>query len=106
MTLLHEQSPMEFFREQLEKAMEHQKVSTSAFTEHYLVSLLTAGIRPERASQPAPMLDETPLALIYVRAVQASRVERARLLRSLGDTALFYSGFFADRLAKRLTDLS
>jgi len=106
MGIVHDQSPMEFFREQLEKAMEHQRVSTSAFTEHYLVSLLTAGVQPERAQAPVPVVDETPLALLYVRALQSSRAERARLLRALGDTALFYSGFFADRLTRRLNDLS
>ena len=34
--LVREETPIEFFREQLERAMEHQKVSTSAFTEFYL----------------------------------------------------------------------
>ena len=40
-----------------------------------------------------------PLALLYVRALEASRWERARLLRAMGDTALFVSGFFADSLS-------
>jgi hypothetical protein len=104
-TLVREQSPLEYFKEQLEKAMEHQRVSTSAFTEHYLVTLLAAWVR----CGPPPGLeggaDEAPLALIYVRAVQSSRYERARLLRAMGDTALFVSGFFADSLSGRLVDL-
>jgi hypothetical protein len=37
--------------------------------------------------------------------VQASRGERTRLLRMMGDTALFVSGFFADSLSRGLVDL-
>ena len=43
--LVRDETPVEFFREQLAKAMEHQRVSTSAFTEWYLVNLLAACVR-------------------------------------------------------------
>jgi hypothetical protein len=102
--LVRDETPMEFFREQLERAMEHQKVSTSAFTEHYLVNLLSACVHGDLPPSE-PGYDETPLAILYVRAVQASRAERTRLLRTMGDTALFVSGFFADSLSRRLVDL-
>jgi hypothetical protein len=102
--LLQDATPMQFFREQLEKAMEHQHVSTSAFTEYYLVSLLTGAIKDGLPAQE-PGFDETPLALMYIRAVQASRYERARLLRGLGDWALFVSGFFGDSLDRKVVDL-
>lgn len=104
--LVREESPMEFFREQLERAMEHQKVCTSAFTEHYLVSLLAGCVRGEALPAPDPGYEEMPLAVLYVQALQASRYERARLLRTMGDTALFVSGFFADSLHRSLVDLS
>jgi len=102
--LVRDETPMEFFREQLERAMEHQKVSTSTFTEHYLVNLLSACVQgdPQRSE---PGSDEAPLAVLYIRAVQASRAERTRLLRTMGDTALFVSGFFADSLSHKLVDL-
>ena len=45
------------------------------------------------------------MAVLYVRAVQASRHERAKLLRTMGDTALFVAGFFADSLSCGLVDL-
>jgi hypothetical protein len=102
---VREETPVEFFREQLAKAMEHQRVSTSAFTEYYLVNLLASCVSADTLPPPEPGYDETPLALLYVRALQASRFERARLLRSLGDTALFVSGFFADSLSRKLVDL-
>jgi len=103
--LVREETPLEFFREQLERAMEHQKVSTSAFTEFYLVNLLVSCVRGERLPAPEPGYDEMPLAVLYARAVEASRAERARLLRAMGDTALFVSGFFADSLSGKLVDL-
>src|SRR5262249_11275098 len=98
-------APLEFFREQLGLAMEHQKVSTSAFTEYYLVNLLAACVRGESLPQREPGYDETPLALLYLRALDASRHERARMLRAMGDTALFISGFFADSLTDKHADL-
>jgi hypothetical protein len=103
--LVREGTALEFFKEQLEKAMEHQRVSTSAFTEHYLVTLLAACVRGGTPPGLEPGIEETPLALLYVRAVQSSRLERARLLRAMGDTALFMSGFFADSLSRKLNDL-
>jgi hypothetical protein len=102
--LVRDETPMEFFREQLEKAMEHQKVSTSAFTEYYLVNLLSACVHGDLPPSE-PGFDETPLAVLYIRAVQASRGERTRLLRTMGDTALFVSGFFSDSLSSGLVDL-
>jgi hypothetical protein len=100
------ETPVEFFREQLVKAMEHQRVSTSAFTEYYLVNLLTTCVRGELLPPPEPGLEDTPLAIMYVKAMQASRTERARLLRAMGDTALFVSGFFADSLQRKLADVA
>ena len=102
--LVRDETPMEFFREQVERAMEHQKVSTSTFTEHYLVNLLSACVQGDLPGAE-PGSDETPLAILYIRAVHASRAERTRLLRTMGDTALFVSGFFADSLSHKLVDL-
>lgn len=98
------ETPIEFFREQVTRALEHQKLSTSAFTEYYLVNLLTSCIHGERLPAAEGDLD-APLALLYIRAMQSSRPERTRLLRSMGDTALFISGFFADSLNGKLVDL-
>lgn len=102
--LVSEQTPLEFFRGQLERAMQHQKVSTSAFTEFYLANLLAACVKGDPLPVPEAGFDETPLALLYVRATEASRFGRARLLRTLGDSALFISGFFADSLERKLVD--
>jgi len=99
--LVRGETAVEFFREQLAKAMEHQRVSTSAFTEYYLVNLLAAFMRGDQLPGREPGYDEVPLALLYLRALDASRHERARRLRATGDAALFLSGFFADSLVDK-----
>jgi hypothetical protein len=96
--LVREETAALFFRDQLLTALEHQKVATSEFTESYLVFLLAAFARGESLPGREPGFDETPLALLYARALQASRFERAVLLRATADTALFVSGFFAASL--------
>jgi hypothetical protein len=97
-SLVRDETAALFFRDQLIAALEHQRMSTSAFTESYLVRLLAAFARGERLPEREPGFDETPLALLYARALQASRFERPVLLRAIADTALFVSGFFAESL--------
>ena len=101
---LVEKTPMEFFREELTKALEHQKVSTSTFTEFYLVNLLAGSMRSHDVSSDEPGAADLPLAVLYARALAAPRNDRARLLRALGDTALFVSGFFAESLGRHRVD--
>jgi len=97
-SLVRQETAALFFRDQLLVALEHQRVSTSTFTESYLVNLLAAFARGERLPGREPGFDETPLALLYARALNASRFERAALLRATADTALFVAGFFAQSL--------
>lgn len=103
--LLDEQTPIDFFREQVDKAIEHQRLETSAFAAGYLVDLLSRCLRTDALPAPEPGFDEVPLALLYLRALQATSHERARRLREMGDAALFLSGFFADSLGDRDGDL-
>jgi hypothetical protein len=103
--LLPEQAPLEFFREQVATAMEHQKVETSAFVQHYVVDLLGRCVRADALPAPDPGHEAMPLAMLYLRALQAAAHERPRRLRETGDTALFLSGFFGDALVERIGDL-
>ena len=103
--LLDDQTAIEFFRTQVGKAIEHQRLETSAFAASYLVDLLGRCLRTDALPAPEPGFDEVPLALLYLRALQSAPHERARRLRETGDTALFVSGFFADSLGDRDGDL-
>ena len=52
--VVSENTPALFFRDQLITAMEHQRVSTSAFTESYLVNLLSAFAKGETLPSREP----------------------------------------------------
>ena len=79
--VVREKTAVAFFHEQLLQAMSHQKVSTSAFTEFYLVNLLAAFVSGKRLPGREPGFDETPLALLYARALEVARGVLARLPR-------------------------
>ena len=97
--LVREEAAALFFRDQLITALgAPEGLEVGQFTESYLVHLLAAFARGEALPRREPGFDETPLALMYARALQASRFERAVLLRATADTALFVSGFFAASL--------
>jgi hypothetical protein len=96
--LVREEAAALFFRDQLVTAMDRQKVATSVSTESYLVHMLTGFARGDRLPGREPGFDETPLAILYARALQAARFERTVLLRATADTALFVSGFFSESL--------
>jgi hypothetical protein len=104
-TLLREDTALEFFREQVTRAMEHQRVETSAFAQHYLADLLTRCLRADALPAAEPGFDEMPLAMLYLRALQLAARERTRRLREMGDIALFVSGFFADSVIEKVGDL-
>ena len=103
--LLEEPAPVEFFRERVAEAMDHQRIEASAFAQCYVVDLLARCLRADALPAAAPGFDEPPLALLYLRALRAASHERARRLRETGDLALFVSGFFGDSLVERESDL-
>jgi hypothetical protein len=103
--VVREETAVAFFHEHLLAAMENQHVSTSAFTECYVVNLLAAFARGEGLPGREAGFDETPLALLYARALEADGWERSHLLRTTADTALFVSGFFGDSLSRAGADV-
>lgn len=104
-SVLRDETPLEYFREQVVAALQRQKVEASAFTEYYLVDLLARCVEGRAAPPADPGEDAMPLSLLYLRALHAASRERARLLRAMGDTALFVSGFFPESVEDRVGDL-
>ena len=49
--------------------------------------------------------DEEPLAFMLKRAMESDDDERVRVMKHLGDVALYKSGFFADRIERQGLDL-
>jgi hypothetical protein len=99
-TLVVGQSPREFFREAVSSTLESRRLSIQGETELYLVNLLATSLEMRDPASGAGGFADEPLAFILLRALEGDRVRRQRELRRLGDTALFLSGFFSDRLAR------
>jgi hypothetical protein len=99
--LLHDQAPLEYFKELVDSALARQHVEAADLTAYYLVNLLCQYVRPEARSAGI----EEPLAIQLGRALQTGGSEQRMRLRSLGDFSLFMSGFFSDSLRRRTADV-
>jgi hypothetical protein len=87
----------EFFRDEVDRAFKDRGLEPGTLTEHYVVQLLAA-----YAAQP---IEERPLALKMLEAVEASPRARRVHLREVGDTSLYVSGFWAESLDNKLVDV-
>jgi hypothetical protein len=65
-------------------------------TEHYLVDLLAGFVAADRVREMG-----TPFVELLGEALHTSGPERANRMRSLGDAALFTSGFLSDSVTTR-----
>ena len=76
--------------------MERHGVHTSDSIAPYLVGLLTEFVNVR--------ITDEPLSLLLVGKGQETPGERVRVLKEVGDTSLYVTGFFADSLEKKLVD--
>lgn len=100
--LVRNESPVEYFRELVEAAMQRQQLSARELTSFYLVNLLAGFVHFDRS--PAAE-DAEPLGVRFVKALQEAGVRQRDELRQVGDLSLFISGFFADSLTRSLVDI-
>ncbi len=102
-TLIYRETVVEYFKELVEGALEHQRVRAGQLTSYYVVNLLAGfAARPTGGSQPA--VDE-PIAIRLARALQSVGPRQRNGLREVGDLSLFISGFFSDSLNRAPVDL-
>ena len=101
--ILSAQSIRDFFRDLLARAIENQRAQVQPFTELYLVNLLHEFLASEAlyVQSEDGTWQQKPLAFLLKEALDEAGPARLRLLRRLGDTSLFISGFFPDSLARR-----
>jgi len=101
--ILSTQDIRDFFRDLLARAIENQRAQVQPFTELYLVNLLHEFLASEALYVQADdgSWQQKPLAFLLKEALDEAGPARVRLLRRLGDTSLFISGFFPDSLARR-----
>jgi len=96
--MLTELKPIEHFKELVATAIRAQKVKTNELAEHYLSTLLASFVYSENVASE-------PLAITYIKALNAEKAIQLRLMKQLGDIALFTSGFFSDSLSRKIVDL-
>lgn len=101
--MLREQAPAEYFKEQVDAALERQRLQAGDLTAYYLVNLLCQFVRLD--AKGALAADGEPLAFRLARALETGGSEQRARLRSLGDFSLFMSGFFPDSFRRRSVDI-
>jgi hypothetical protein len=100
-TLVAEADLREFFRKEVERALETLKLECNEFTSFYLVNLLAEFGDTNELYEDA----DRPLALMYGKAMESAGPERFRILKKLGDFALYMAGYFADSLSGKAVDV-
>ncbi len=106
-TMVSTESLRDYFRSLFGEVKERQGVHLGEATEFYVANLLAEFLSAEKlyTMRDDGSRELEPLAFLLARAVQASREERIRTLRRLGDVSLYVSGFFSDSLQSKLVDV-
>jgi hypothetical protein len=97
-----------FFRQSLREALEERKIETYPFVEMYLVDLLNHYLLATNLFSEEEMTGKRTretLAEMMLRAATASQRQRYDLLKKLGDSSLYISGFFADSFQRKIIDV-
>jgi hypothetical protein len=92
---------VEYFKDLVSAALDHQRVATHELTAFYLVQLL-AGFLRQSFDQAS---DDEPLALQLAQAMECGGSRQRAGLKQIGDVSLFVSGFFSDSLRRKLVDV-
>ena len=106
-SLITQASLREYFHNELNEALNHQKIQAESETVCYLTNLLTIYARSDELFERTEYgVDIKPLAVTFSEALSEPSVKlRTRLMQRLGDTALFIAGVFADSLNRKLVDI-
>ena len=105
--LITEINVREYFQHSVAQAVANQNLRTTEETQFYLVNLLTD------FSDSRTLYKKTgegfglePLASLYAEALELSAKDaRNRVLKRLGDIALFIAGVFSDSLNRKAVDI-
>jgi len=95
-------STTEFFKEAVDDAFEQRKLDTFPLARHYIVKTETLF---DQESENGKKSHQT-LAEMFLTANTPEKAPiRNDLLKKLGDTSLYVSGFFGDSLQRKLVDI-
>ncbi len=104
-TLLRTESPVEFFKEQVEAACQRQRLRPQPLTSYYIVALLSQYAHPGGTGAGDVMSGSETLGLKLLRALDSGGSSQRLGLKQVGDASLVISGFFSDSLRRRLVDV-
>lgn len=96
---------VEYFRELVHEAMDHQRVDAAEVTACYVVQMLSTFARRDVSTGGDGAFSDEPLAFRLGQALESGGTRQRLLLRQIGDASLFMSGFFPDRLKRSLVDV-
>jgi len=92
------ESPRQFFVDRIDQALVRLKFQPLPLSRHYLVDILEHFMFTEN-------LEGSMLAEMYLRAQNSPPPVRTDLLKKLGDSSLYISGFFGDSLSRKIVDI-
>ena len=93
--------PKDFFRGKINSASNDLSISLSQDLEFYLVNMLCEFIEPSNFKIGELDLLDTPLALIYKKAVDSPPQMQIRVYKKLGDLSLYLAGYFQPSLQRK-----
>lgn len=99
-THVRRETPVEYFKELVESAVEHQGLEADETTFYYVVNLLAGYVQTDVGHTFGE-----PLGVAFAEALQAAGSRKRRGLRRVGDASLFVAGFFSDSLSQKLVDV-
>ncbi|MGE5298045.1 MAG: hypothetical protein ACM3KM_02695 [Acidobacteriaceae bacterium] len=88
-----DQTPVEYFKQRVETALENQQIETEETVSFYLVNLLCNFLNYSKGLKP-----QDPFGVEYFKAAGLPEGERQARLRVVGDSSLFLVGYFLDSL--------
>lgn len=101
------EKPELFFKERVQEVLDRINMTLDETLEYYLVNLLCDYIDPQKnpaLSGADPLA--TPLALMLKDAIEAQKGEKVKKYKQLGDTSLYYAGYFREFIASSSVDVS
>jgi hypothetical protein len=106
--ILSDETLESYFAGIVQQAVAERRVIVTDEAQFYLVRLLCEFMATERLYRldaDSGHRERDALALLLARAEDATPDERMRLLKRLGDSSLYISGFFGESLARSLVDV-
>jgi len=102
MSVVRQESAVEYFKELVDGAIAHQGLATQELTAFYVVHLLASFLQRPAAERGE---DDAPLGVRLAQALERGGFDQRSDLRQIGDESLFVAGFFSDSLNRKLVDV-